>query len=139
MAQLDTSVNLVNISAARSAAAPIPTTSCATGSTQHLFHGATFGDLIARRRPITMINATDIYNRTPFLFSPPSFAAACSDITQYPFAAGVAASAAVPAAFAPVVIETFPEQMSDTVAGLDYRGGGQPGCRRRCCTPMPRA
>jgi NTE family protein len=39
---------------------------------------------------------------------PQSFAAACSDITKYPLAAGVAASAAVPAAFAPVIIEAFP-------------------------------
>jgi NTE family protein len=36
------------------------------------------------------------------------FAAACSDITRYPLAAGVAASAAVPGAFAPIIIETFP-------------------------------
>jgi NTE family protein len=57
-----------------------------------------------------VINATNIYSRTPFLFSPPTFAAACSDITRYPIAAAVAASAAVPAAFAPVVIETFPDQ-----------------------------
>lgn len=109
MAALDTSVNLVNISRALGGGANTDN-KLRDWFNVHLFHNATFGDLIARRRPITVINATDIYNRTPFLFSPPSFAAACSDITRYPIAAAVAASAAVPAAFAPVVIETFPGQ-----------------------------
>jgi predicted acylesterase/phospholipase RssA len=108
MAQLDTSINLVNISRALGGGANTDN-KLRDWFNQHLFHDATFGDLIGRR-PVTLINATDIYNRTPFLFSPVSFAAACSDITRYPLAAGVAASAAVPGAFAPVVIETFADQ-----------------------------
>ena len=76
----------------------------------HLYHGATFGDLIARGRPITLINATDIYSRTPFLFVPQTFLALCSDLDKYPVAAGVAASAAVPGAFAPIVVEAFPDR-----------------------------
>ena len=108
MAQLDTSINLVNISRALGGGAN-PDSKLRNWFNEHLFHGATFGDLMGRR-PITIINATDIYNRTPFLFSPQSFAAACSDITQYPLAAAVAASSAVPGAFAPVVIETFADR-----------------------------
>jgi NTE family protein len=73
----------------------------------NLFHDATFGSLIARW-PIVLINATDVYSRTPFLFAPATFAAMCSDITEYPVAGAVAASAAVPGAFAPIVIEPFP-------------------------------
>lgn len=108
MAQVETSVNIFNIT--RALKGGINTdTKLRDWFDDHLFHGATFGDLLGKR-PITVINATDIYNRTPFLFTPLSFAVACSDIRQYPLAAGVAASAAVPAAFAPVVIETFPDQ-----------------------------
>lgn len=108
MAQLNTSVSLANISRALGGGANTDN-ALRDWFNANLFHGATFGDL-AGRRPVTLINATDIYNRTPFLFSPPTFAAACSDITQYPLAAAVAASAAVPGAFAPVVIESFPDQ-----------------------------
>jgi predicted acylesterase/phospholipase RssA len=110
MSQIDTSVNLLNITRALKGGVNTDN-KLRDWFNDHLYHDATFGDLLGRR-PITIINATDIYNRTPFLFSPLSFAVACSDITKYPLAAGVAASAAVPAAFAPVVIETFPDQCS---------------------------
>jgi len=76
----------------------------------NLFGGATFASLLTERRPRIWINATDIYNRTPFVFGKTSFAAICSNLADYPVAAAVAASAAVPLAFAPVVIETFPQQ-----------------------------
>ncbi len=109
MAALDTNVTLVNVG--RALGGGVNTDNRLRGwLNEHLFHDATFDALIAKPRPITLINATDVYNRSPFLFVPQSFAAACSDITQYPIAAGVAASAAVPAAFAPVVIESFPDQ-----------------------------
>ncbi len=83
----------------------------------NLFHQATFATLMVRPRPIVLINATDIYSRTPFLFVPQSFAAACSDITRYQIAEAVAASAAVPAAFAPIVLETFPGQCQVPLPG----------------------
>lgn len=83
----------------------------------NLFQQATFGNLLARPRPIVLINATDIYSRTPFLFAPQSFAAACSDITRYPIAEAVAASAAVPAAFAPIILETFPGECQVPLPG----------------------
>jgi predicted acylesterase/phospholipase RssA len=107
MAALDTSINLVNIDRALGGGANTDNR-LRDWFNAHLYHNATFGDLMARQRPIVVINATDIYNRSPFLFGPLSFAAACSDITRYPVAAAVAASSAVPAVFAPVVIETFP-------------------------------
>lgn len=76
----------------------------------NLFDGATFGALLSRRRPQVVINASDIYNRTPFVFTPSTFAAMCSDLARYPLSSAVAASAAVPLAFAPVVLETFPDK-----------------------------
>ena len=68
------------------------------------------------------INAADIYNRTAFVFG--SLTAFAFDVPlypdSYPIAEAVAASAAVPVIFAPVVIRTYPEQMPrHAVAGLD--------------------
>jgi NTE family protein len=56
------------------------------------------------------INASDIYNRTPFLFGRGAFGALCSDFSTYPISLAVAASAAVPVFFAPVVIQNFYDQ-----------------------------
>jgi NTE family protein len=74
----------------------------------NLFNGATFAEFRETGRPRVWINASDIYNRTPFVFGATAFNAMCSDLSKYPLANAVAASAAVPVAFAPVVIQTFP-------------------------------
>ncbi|RVT87092.1 patatin-like phospholipase family protein [Rhodobacteraceae bacterium CCMM004] len=71
-----------------------------------LFGGATFGDLAARSRVRTWINASDVANNVPFLFSPETFDALCSDLSRYPLSAAVAASAAFPLVFSPIVLET---------------------------------
>lgn len=69
-----------------------------------LFHGATFADL--RRSGIkTWINATDMANNTPFLFSPETFDALCSDLSRVKLSEAVAASAAFPLVFTPIVLE----------------------------------
>ncbi len=81
---------------------------------QNLFGGATFGDVLRKRRPILWVNASDIYNRNPFIFDRETFAALCSNIDAYPLANAVAASAAVPLAFAPVVIQNHAKR-------CDYR------------------
>lgn len=79
----------------------------------NLFQGATFGSFRTVVRPRVWINASDIYNRTPFVFEAVAFRAMCSDLSEYPVANAVAASAAVPVAFAPVVIQTFPGKCND--------------------------
>ena len=79
----------------------------------NLFQGATFRDLGLTSRPLVWINASDIYNRTPFVFGAVAFGAMCSNLSEYPLANAVAASAAVPVAFAPVVIQTFPGKCND--------------------------
>jgi NTE family protein len=73
----------------------------------NLFHGATLAELQKGGRPRVTINASDIFNRTSFLFGPGSFGALCSDVSTYPVSTAVAASAAVPVVFAPVVIQNF--------------------------------
>jgi NTE family protein len=74
----------------------------------NLFEHATFKPLLYQRRPYVWINASDIYNRTPFVFGRVIFGALCSDLANYPISLAVAASAAVPVVFAPVVIQNFP-------------------------------
>ena len=74
----------------------------------NLFNGATFKDLLTQHRPRVWINASDIYNRTPFVFGTATFGALCSDLSTYPVSLAVAASAAVPVFFAPVVIQNYP-------------------------------
>jgi NTE family protein len=73
----------------------------------NLYGGATFKSLLFERRPTVWINASDIYNRTPFVFDRATFAAMCSDLSTYPVSQAVAASAAVPVIFAPVVMQNF--------------------------------
>jgi NTE family protein len=73
----------------------------------NLFNGATFKSLLFERRPTVWINASDIYNRTPFVFDRATFGALCSDLSTYPVSQAVAASAAVPVIFAPVVIQNY--------------------------------
>lgn len=75
---------------------------------RNLFDGARFDALSNGRGPRVWINASDIYNRTPFVFDKTTFDALCSDIRPYRVAEAVSASAAVPLAFAPIVLETYP-------------------------------
>jgi NTE family protein len=76
---------------------------------QNLFKGATFSEFNTGRRPHVFINASDIYNRTPFIFDDLTVGAICSDLNSYPIADAVAASAAIPIVFAPVVVQTYPD------------------------------
>lgn len=73
----------------------------------HLFDGATFEAFRQPDRPIVWINASDIYNRTPFLFDYDTFAALCSDLDKVRLSDAVAASAAVPIVFAPIVVSAI--------------------------------
>lgn len=78
-----------------------------------LFQGATFADL--RKTGIkTWINATDMANNVPFLFSPETFDALCSDLSKVRISEAVAASAAYPLVFTPIVLEAHQGQ-------CDYR------------------
>jgi Patatin-like phospholipase len=70
-----------------------------------LYEGATFGDLRKRSHIKTWINATDMANNTPFLFSPETFDALCSDLSKVKLSEAVAASAAFPLVFTPIVLQ----------------------------------
>jgi len=79
----------------------------------NLYNGATFADFRKAPGPRIWINASDIYNRTPFIYGEAAFIALCSDLASYPIAEAVAASAAVPILFTPMVIRTYPKQCND--------------------------
>jgi NTE family protein len=80
---------------------------------ENLYNGATFADFRKTPGPRIWINASDIYNRTPFIYGEAAFISLCSDLASYPVAEAVAASAAVPIVFTPMVIRTYPKQCSD--------------------------
>lgn len=96
----------------------------------NLFGGATFRDFRTSQRPRIWINASDIYNRTPFVFGSVAFDAMCSDLMSYPISEAVAASAAVPVVFAPIVLETFPgrcqTKLPDWIARAKANRNAQP-------------
>jgi predicted acylesterase/phospholipase RssA len=100
----------------------------------HLFHGATYGDFRAVGPPRVWINASDIYNRVPFVFGATAFTAICSDLTKFPLSNAVAASAAVPIAFAPVVVEAFPDKCTDPLPAWITRSAAN-----RNASPMLRS
>jgi predicted acylesterase/phospholipase RssA len=77
----------------------------ATWLDDNIYHGARMSGLGAGPRII--LNATDLYNSTPFGFTQFFFDGLCSDVGQVRVADAVAASMAVPVAFRPVVAESF--------------------------------
>jgi len=101
---------------------------------RNLYEGASLAELFKPGKPIVWINASDLYNRTPFVFSPVTFSALCSDPHKYPISQAVAASAAVPVAFVPIVLASFPDAcdvplppwvdrvLADPMAGAQIRG-----------------
>ncbi len=92
-----------------------------------VFGGATFADLYRNRKPDVWINATDLFNRTPFPFIPPVFEGLCSDLTRLRVSEAVAASMAVPLAFAPVVLESFPQACLRPLPAWTAPGSGEGG------------
>jgi len=103
---LQTELSLLNI--ARGLRGGVNDTQFPRWLDDNLFEHATFKSLLFQRRPTVWINASDIYDRTPFVFGRTAFAALCSDLSTYPVSLAVAASAAVPVVFAPVVIQNYP-------------------------------
>jgi NTE family protein len=67
---------------------------------------------LRKGRPLLFINASDIYNRVPFVFSYDTFNALCSSLDSYPIANAVAASSAYPILFTPIVLESFAQNCS---------------------------
>jgi NTE family protein len=77
---------------------------------KNLFRGATYADVLKPGHPQLWINASDIFNRTTFIYNSVNFGALCSDLRRYPLSEAVAASAALPLVFAPIVIENYADR-----------------------------
>jgi NTE family protein len=73
----------------------------------NLYGKATLGDINGARKPRLLLHATDLQNRAPFLFDPTSFNTICSDRNSFPLSEAVAASAAVPVIFAPMILQNY--------------------------------
>ncbi len=71
----------------------------------NVFANATFKSFRWPNAPMVWINASDIFNHSPFLFTYDTFAALCSDLDSVSISDAVAASAAAPVIFAPIVLE----------------------------------
>jgi NTE family protein len=93
---------------------------------KNLFRGATYADVLKPGRPHLWINASDIFNRTTFIYNSVNFGALCSDLRRYPLSEAVAASAAVPLVFAPIVIQNYADRCQfdapDWVSSADRPG-----------------
>ncbi|KPL51697.1 hypothetical protein ABB55_05190 [Prosthecomicrobium hirschii] len=100
---------------------------------KNLFGNATFRDLNRPGRPVVWINASDITSKTPFIFEPVTFGSICSDLSTYPIAEAVAASAAVPIVFAPVVIKSYADK-----CGFKLPDHLEEMARRRDSSPIVR-
>jgi NTE family protein len=72
-----------------------------------LFHDATFADMMQPGRPMIVINSSDLAYGVRFSYIQDYFNLLCSDVRDYPVAAAVTASSAVPVVFNPVVVENF--------------------------------
>ncbi|MDB1125326.1 patatin-like phospholipase family protein [Vibrio algarum] len=84
-----------------------------------LFGDATFSDIDKKNSPLIIINATDLGGGVRFSFTQEYFNLICSNISSYPIASAVAASAAVPIAFNPVVLKNHTGCGSQDLFDLD--------------------
>ncbi len=72
-----------------------------------LFHGATYGDLIGKTTPTSLVSATDISTGLRWTFSQTDFDVICSDLSKLPLARAAAASSAVPVVLSPVTLNNY--------------------------------
>ncbi len=93
-----------------------------------LFGGRTFADMSADGHgPYIILNATDLNTGSTFSFTQMQFDYLCSDLTTFPVARAVMASAAVPLVFAPVTLrnhsgpcaERTPDWVTQALASRD--------------------
>jgi NTE family protein len=74
---------------------------------KHIFEGKTFGDLIARKGPVVLMNATDMTHGIRIGFTQDSFDVICSDLSRFPVARAAAASSAVPMLLSPLTLRNY--------------------------------
>jgi NTE family protein len=80
-----------------------------------MFHGATYGDLIGKGRPLLAVDATDVSYGLAFPFLQDQFDLICSDLGSYPIARAVAASNGFPVLFTPITLTSYRSQCGGRV------------------------
>jgi len=74
---------------------------------KNVFDGKTFGDMLERKGPAILINATDLSLGTRITFHQIIFNAMCSDLSKFPVARACAASSAVPGVLTPITVRNY--------------------------------
>ncbi len=74
---------------------------------KHVFDGKTFGDLLAQKEPMIVINATDMVHGTRISFTQDAFDLICADLSTFPVARACAASSAVPMVLSPITLRNY--------------------------------
>ncbi|MCX5851564.1 MAG: patatin-like phospholipase family protein [Deltaproteobacteria bacterium] len=74
---------------------------------KNVFEGKTFRDMLERKGPMVLINATDMSRGMRFAFHQFSFDAICSDLLPFPVARACAASSAVPGVLTPITLKNY--------------------------------
>lgn len=74
---------------------------------KNVFDGKTFGDLLANKAPMIVINATDMVHGTRVSFIQDAFDLICSDLSTLPVARACAASSAVPIVLTPITLRNY--------------------------------
>lgn len=74
---------------------------------KYVFDGGTFGDVLANKKPIILINATDMVHGTRISFTQEAFDVICSDLSTFPVARACAASSAVPVVLSPITLRNY--------------------------------
>jgi NTE family protein len=77
---------------------------------QNVFDGATYNDLLARKEPMIVINATDMVHGTRVSFLQDAFDVLCSDLSTFPVSRACAASSAVPMVLSPITLRNYAGQ-----------------------------
>ncbi len=94
---------------------------------KNVFDGKTFGDLLNRKGPMILINATDMSRGTRLSFQQMFFDAICSDLSKFSVARACAASSAVPGVLSPISVRNYAGTCRYTLPSyfdtpcLDYR------------------
>ena len=74
---------------------------------KNVFDGKTFGDMLERKGPMVLINATDMTLGVRITFAQHLFDAICSDLSTFPVARACAASSAVPGVMTPITLRNY--------------------------------
>jgi NTE family protein len=74
---------------------------------ENVFDRKTFGDMLKRKGPAVLINATDMSLGLRFTFHQAVFNVLCSDLSKFPVARACAASSAVPGVLTPLALKNY--------------------------------